>query len=290
MARRIELLAGQHGGQHVARLNDADHGVDAAVAGRQAGVRRLHQQLAGGGFVGLQVDPVDVGAWRHHGAHRAVAEPHDAGDHAPLVRFDGAVMLRLGHQHLDLLVGDLLLALLLVAQQSQHATAGHVEQPDQGGGDLRQHGHRRRHAHRHRLGIAQRDLLGHQLADDQRNVCDERHHDADADRVRQSRRHAVIDQQSRKAFAERGAGEGARENADQGDADLHRRQEAPRVGAERQRAAGALHLAVDHRLEPGGAGRNDGQLGHCQQAVDEHEDDDRGDLDIEHGASLSIPS
>ena len=44
----------------------------------------------------------------------------------------------------------------------------------------------------------------------------------------------------------------------------------PGLAAELQRAGGALGRApaVDHRLEAGRAGRNDGQFRHGQQAVD----------------------
>ena len=244
----------------------------------------LEQQLAERRRLGLEVDPVDLGARRHHRAHGAVAEPHDAGDHAALVRFDGAVMLGLGDQHLDLLVGDALLALLALAEQIEDGAAGNVEQPGQRCGDLGEHGHEGCGAHRDRLGIAQRDLLGNELADDQRDIGDDRHDDADAEGAGHPVGNAIVDEQVAQALAERGAGEGAGEHADQRDADLHGRQEAAGIGAELERAAGAAHVPVDHRFQPGRAGRDDRQFGHGEQAVDDDEDDHRADFEINHGA------
>ena len=87
--------------------------------------------------------------------------------------------------------------------------------------------------------------------------------------------------------AERGAGESARQHADKGDADLHRRQELAGIGAKRQSAAGALDVAIDHRLEASRPGRDDGELGHRQKAVHADEDDHDGDFNVKHGRSLA---
>ena len=67
---------------------------------------------------------------------------------------------------------------------AQHQPARHVEQPDQRRGDRRDERHDRRDARGDALGIAQRDLLGHQLADDQRQVGDDDDDEADAERRR----------------------------------------------------------------------------------------------------------
>ena len=47
-------------------------------------------------------------------------------------------MLGLGDQHLDLLVGDLLLGFALLAEQPEDGAAGNVEQEDQRRGDFGQ--------------------------------------------------------------------------------------------------------------------------------------------------------
>ena len=108
--------------------------------------------------------------------------------------------------------------------------------------------------------------------------------DADAEGAGHPVGNAVVDQQVAQPLAERRAREGAGKHADQRDADLHGRQEAAGIGAELERAAGAAHVPVDHRLEPGRPGRDDRQLRHREQAVDDDEDDHRADFDIDHGA------
>ena len=72
---------------------------------------------------------------------------------------------------------------------------------------------------------------------------------------------------------------GTRQNADQGDADLDRRQEMGRVFGQLQGGARALVAALGPALQLGLAGRNDRQLGHGEQAVEHHEEqnDDNGD-------------
>ena len=228
MPARIETLAGEHGGEDVAGLDDADHVVDRAFADRQPRMLRFHQHLLGRRLVPFEVQPVDLGARRHDGAHGAVAEPHDAGDHAALVGFDGAVMLGLGDQHLDLLVGDLFLALAVLAEQPQNRAAGEIEQEDERQRHLGQDGHGRRDHDGDALGIAQRDLLGHEFADDQRAVGDRRHDDADAERIGKAGRHSHRHEGLAQPLAERCAGECARQHADQRDADLHGGQETAR--------------------------------------------------------------
>ena len=230
----IEHAAGKDRRQHVACLDDADHDVDAAIAGRQARMLGLHQQFADGALIGLQIDPVDLGARRHHRAHGAVAKPHDAGNHAPLVGFDGAVMLGLGNQHLDLLVGHLLFAFAALAEQPQYGAAGNVEQEDQRRRNGGEDGHRRRHPGCHAFGIAQGDLLGHQFTDDQREIGDDGNDNADAERIGDAFANARRGQEDRQPVAKRGAGEGAGKDADQGNADLHRRQEFARVLSQAQ--------------------------------------------------------
>ena len=103
-------------------------------------------------------------------------------------------MLGLGDQHLDLLVGDLLLALAMLAEQPKHRTAGEIEQEDERQRHLGEDGHGRRDHDGNALGIAQRDLLGHQLADDERAVGDGGDDHADPEGSGYARRHAPCDQ------------------------------------------------------------------------------------------------
>ena len=82
------------------------------------------------------------------------------------------------------------------------------------------------------------------------------------------------------------AAEHAGEDADQGDAHLHRRQEALRVLGEGDRRRGAGAAGALQRQQPPPAGGHDGQLAHGKGAVqgDEQQEDD--DLETDgHGGS-----
>ena len=85
-------------------------------------------------------------------------------------------------------------------------------------------------------GISKRELLGHQLADHQRGEGREHDHQAETDRLGGVRIDAQQGQPLAHRIAQARARISAGENADQGDADLHRRQEAPGLGGELERA------------------------------------------------------
>jgi hypothetical protein len=136
--------------------------------------------------------------------------------------------------------------------------------------------------------VAQRNLLGHELADHQGEVGDDGHHEADADCFGDARAQPQLDEPFRQTLADGGPGERAREHPDQGNAHLHRRQEPTRIGRERKRAARADHVAVDQRLQPAAPGRDDGELRKRQQAVDEHQGDHDRQFDEQHRRNINM--
>ena len=81
--------------------------------------------------------------------------------------------------------------------------------------------------------------------------------------------------------AKRRAGEGAGQDADEGDADLDRRQEPSGILRQPEGGGGARASAVGHRLQAGLAGRDDGQLGQCEEAV--QADQEESYAEFEHG-------
>jgi hypothetical protein len=101
-----------------------------------------------------------------------------------------------------------------------------------------------------RLGRAQRELLGHQLADDQRGIGGEN------DNERESRLvgGALGNAEQRQPFADRRAEArariGARQDADQGDADLDGRKKLARIAGQLERGACATLVIARHRLQP----------------------------------------
>ena len=55
----------------------------------------------------VHVDPVDLGPWSHHLAHRSVGEADDARDHRSLILLEHARGLRLGDHQVKFLRGHL---------------------------------------------------------------------------------------------------------------------------------------------------------------------------------------
>ena len=154
-------------------------------------------------------------------------------------------------------------------KQPEDQGAGPVEQPDERRGRDRQPPHRPRHDDRDRLGRAKRELLGHQLADDQRQEGDEDDDDAEADRLRG----LGLETENTQALGHRAAEAGARisagQNADQRDPDLHGRQEAARIGRQCERALRAAAAGLGAGAQPRLARRDDRQLAHREHAVQE---------------------
>ena len=223
---------------------------------------------------------------RHHGCDRKIAEPHHAGDHLLFAGLQHAGIFGFDHQSADFLLADFFFRLAALTEQPQQALAGPVEQPHQRQRDLCQQHHRRRDLDRDRFGIAQRDLLRHQFADDQGCIGDDPDHDADADRFRKALRQSEFDQPGGQPLPQRRAGEGAGQHADQRDADLHGGEEFAGIGGQRQRAARAGDAFFDQRRQPRRPGRHDGQFRHREQAIDDDQDRDDPEFQIQHVAAF----
>ena len=158
-----------------------------AFGDRQPAVRRFAQPLGDRRGIGVDIEPVDVGARRHHLAGRPVGEADDAGDDRAFAFLEHAGMVRLGDDEVQLLGGDLGRGIAAHPQQPEDQGAGLVEQPDERRGRARDPQHRQRDDGGDRLGRAQRELLGHQLADHQRRISDEDDDEGEAQRAGQLR-------------------------------------------------------------------------------------------------------
>ena len=95
------------------------------------------------------------------------------------------------------------------------------EEPDERRREPRHQCQHRREAARDRLRPAERDTLRHQLAEDQREIGDDRHDDGEADRpgLRSKAERCKV---SGKFVGEGRAAQRAGKDTDHGDADLHR--------------------------------------------------------------------
>ena len=78
----------------------------------------------------------------------------------------------------------------------RNALTDDAQQPDQRRHERGEQSHDRCDAHRERFGVQQRDALGHQLADDERDEGDDQHDDAVGDLLGVPGRHAVAGQRA----------------------------------------------------------------------------------------------
>ena len=213
-------------------------------------------------------DPVDILTRRHHLAHRPVGQTHDARDDRAFAFLDHPRLRRFGDDQVQFLGGDPVLRFAVEAEQAKDERGTIVEQPDKRRGDARQPIHHRRDDNRDPLGRAQRELFRHKLARDQRGIGGERD---DRGEARCLGGFGIETKPGRKPVSDRIS---ASQHADQRDADLHSRQEAPGVGGEQARNLGATAPALLGRLQPRVARRNNGEFGHGENAVEQDEDQD----------------
>ena len=189
-----------------------------------------------------QIDHAHFAARRHDGTDGQIAEAHDARDHFLFTGLEHAGILGFDHEGTDFILADLFAGLAALTEQitmpcpiDREATrAG-----DETFASIIMQGATRTATG---FGIAQGDLLRHQFADDERCVGDQGHDGTDPDSIGYALRPAGIDQQAAQPPAERGAGNRARQHADQRDADLDRGEKFSGIGCQRQRAARALDV------------------------------------------------
>jgi hypothetical protein len=126
--------------------------------------------------------------------------------------------------------------------------------------------------------VPQPDLLGHQLADDERQVGDGEHDDAqrEASAYCRDRRHPG--EVARERRGQPRAAEGAGQHAHQRDPHLHRGQEARRLLRQRQGAAGPRVARFGALLQARLAGGDHGDLAHREDAVEYQECKDDQDF------------
>ncbi len=246
--------------QNLAHLDHAQHLVGRAIGHRQQRVRRLRDHTHDLRLVIAGIDPVQFGPRGHQFTYRLAGQLHDTGQDRALLLLDHAAAGGIGKDHVQLLAGETMLALVAHTQQPQDRGRAAIQQPYKGGGHPRQHGHRQCHHQRDRHGRAQGQLLGHQFAYHQAEVCGQHDHHDIAGVVRPVGRHAKQFQPFAHRAAQRGARDRARDDPDQGDADLHCGEELARLCRQLQRHFRALAAVLGGNAQLRGAGRNNRQL------------------------------
>ena len=93
----------------------------------------------------------------------------------------------------------------------------------------------------------------------------------------------LVEQDLGEPVAERRTGEGAGQNADKRDADLDRGEEAAGILGQPEGRGSARASVVGHGLQAGFAGRDDGEFGQGEEAVQANEKD--GNAEFKHDVS-----
>ena len=280
---QVERAAGKAGVEQAAHVHDAEHVVEAALADHEAAVPALADDPGDRVRPGPDVEPDQLAPGRHDRPHRAVREPQHALDHLLLVAVEDAGTRAFGDQHPHLLLGHRLGRLELAAEQAQDEPARRLEQPDCRRAGARDEVDGRRHPRGDALGRAQGEVLGDELADDEREVGDGGDHQRVGDLGAERREAGDARERVIERLGQPGAAEGARDDADQGDADLHRREHAAGIARERQRQARAAAALARQPLQPGRPRRDHGDLGHGEEAVQQHQRQNDEDLEQGHG-------
>jgi hypothetical protein len=128
------------------------------------------------------------------------------------------------------------------------------------------------------LGIAERDLLGHQLADDERKIGDDGDHDGDPDRLGGPWPDVERLEPVGQILGQGGPAKCAGEHADERDADLNAGKEAGLIVEQTQRRPGSDGTSLGHGGETRPTRGDERELSHGEEAVEDDQEDDNGEL------------
>ena len=174
--------------------------------------------------------------------------------------------------------------LRLRAEQVQHQRGCLAQQPYRRGRHPRQQAERSGHHGGDAFRVAQRQLLGHQLAEYQGEEGDDQHGEHQRHRAGIGRDKGQVGERALQPRAELLAAEHAGEDADQCDAELRGGQEAVRVIGQRPGPRRAAHALALHEGEHGPPGGDQGKLGEREGAVEQDEQSQDKELKSErHG-------
>ena len=271
---QIDRFLGDQARQDIAHLDHAQHPVGRAFRHGHERMRAGVDRRTNGRRVRIGIDPVDFGTRGHKLAYGPLGEAHDALQHLVLFAFDHPAAGGFGKEHVQFFRRDRALPRGTHAEQANQHARGRIEQPHERRRHARQDRHGPRHDQRDGHRRPQRDLLGHELADDQRGIGGDGDDRREADFRGILLGHAQHGEPFARGSAQAGARIGTRNDPDQRDADLHGRQELARIGCQGDGRGGALAPFGGGLLEARCLGRHDGKLAHGEDAVEHDQPDD----------------
>ncbi len=234
----------------------------------------------------LDVEIDDIGAGNHQRTDLAIIEAEDIAHHVVLLALDHAGLGTFFEHGLDFFLGDALRFLLALTHQAQDGVGGEGEQTLEGPRHQREEVHRPGDQAGDALGVELGDTLGYQFADDDGDIGDHHDHQAGGGDAACLRVETQCLQLDRQRYRQDGFADNAVEDADRGDADLDRGQEACRLVVQFDRDGGGAVAILRQPRQAGAPCRDEGDLGHGESAVDQHEGNQEQDF---HGAIRRDP-
>jgi hypothetical protein len=252
----------------------AEHVGIAAAIDRIARIRGLAHRLQVFLERGLGVEPGNARARRHQRVGATLAKPQHAVEHVALVLVDHALLVALADQVADLFFRHLLLGQAAEADQAHDQPRARGQQPHGRMHDAGEEHHRQGHPGREPFRAERREPLRHEFADDDVEEGHQQEDQDGADRHRVGSQHRkVLAQRPDQPRSERIAADVPGDERDQRDPDLHGGQEALRMLGQLEGNARTAAFPR-HFLQPRLARGDHGHLGHREEAIEQHQDDD----------------
>jgi hypothetical protein len=160
VAGQVGLFAAQGLGQDLARGGNAEHGLGAALADREAAVLGALDLLQVDLERILDVEVDDVGARDHQRGDLPIVQAEHIAHHLVFMALDDAGVRPFGQHGLDVFFGHRRLGVVANPEQAQHQHRRQGEQPHERLGHHRQSLQRAGHHARDRLGVDLAQALG----------------------------------------------------------------------------------------------------------------------------------
>ena len=279
----IELFPGQRRFEQICRTQNADDLRQVVAAHDDPCIGTFRQTRANLLLRLIEVEQIDIVAVRHDRGNALFVQTQHIGDDRLLAFMKDPRLGTLLHQHVDLIVGHRRLVAAARADQAQDQPGRGGKQPDKRFTDFRQHTHRRRNQRSHLLRRKQTETLGHQLANDDREIGQSDDDECQRNPACIRRQQRPLQEPGRQRLSQRVFADGAAQDTDRGNAHLDRRQEARRFVTQRQGGFRARTAVIGKLLQAGLARRNDGDFGHGENTVDtdqaKQQEDIHGQID-----------
>ena len=174
--REVDVLSCGDAGQHLLGLNDAKQPVQTAIAHRKPGVLRLDEALQVVCCGKLDVDEHHIGARGHQRACLAIVEAKDISRHFLFMLLDDTCSRAFFQHGVDFLFRHAGVLVWSDTQETQQTVSRCRQQHDKRPHHHSQQLHGPGHEPRDGFWRDLSEALGHQLADDDGDIC-HHHHD-----------------------------------------------------------------------------------------------------------------